>query len=94
MSFISSLFTRVKTEDMICHDKRSERRHQYEIDTELIDSTGKKWDCKIVNMSESGIGISIQASFLRGDLLRIVKPKIMAAVVWSKDNRAGLMPMK
>jgi len=94
MSFISSLFTRTKTEDMICHDKRHKPRYACEVDTELTDSTGKKWKCRIVNMSESGLGISATVSLLRGDFLKISKPKITAEVVWAKDDRLGLRPVK
>jgi hypothetical protein len=94
MSFISSLFSKKKTEDMIQYNRRREPRHSCEINTDLLDFTGKQWDCKIVDMSERGLGISTPAILVTGSYLSIVKPNIMAVVLWSRDNRAGLKPIK
>jgi hypothetical protein len=94
MSFLSELFSNRKTEDMIYYDKRREPRYPYTINTELMDSGGKRWSCKIENMSERGLGISTRAPLKMGSSLNIVKPNIMAEVLWTKKNRAGLRPIK
>jgi|WetSurMetagenome_2_1015567.scaffolds.fasta_scaffold00682_8 hypothetical protein len=94
MSFLSSLFGRKKTKDTIHNEKRLEPRQPFEINTDLLDSSGKRWSCKIVDMSERGLGISTPALLLRGSYLSIIKPYILVEVLWSKDNRAGLRLLK
>jgi hypothetical protein len=94
MSFLSALFGSRKTEDMIYYDKRCEPRYPYTITTELMDSGRKLWSCKIVDMSERGLGISTRAPLKVGSSLNIVKPNIVAEVLWAKDHRAGLKPIK
>jgi len=92
MSFFSSLFR--KKEAVTYYEKRRQPRHVCAIPTELIDSSGKLWSCKIVDMSESGFGINTTALLKKGTALSIVKPTIMAEVVWSTDSRAGLRAIK
>jgi hypothetical protein len=92
MGFLTSLFS--KKEDLSYYEKRLKARHACTIPTELIDSAGKLWSCKIVDMSETGFGILTPASLKRGSSLSIVKPTIMAEVVWARENRAGLRAIK
>ena len=92
MSFLTSFFK--KKEDFAYYEKRRKPRHVCAIPTELIDSAGKLWSCKIVDMSENGFGINTTAMLKKGTALSIVKPTIMAEVVWSTENRAGLRAIK
>lgn len=92
MSFLKSIFK--KKEDMTYYEKRLKARHACAIPTELMDSAGKLWSCKIVDMSESGFGIITPASLKRGSSLNIVKPSIVAEVVWARENKAGLRAIK
>jgi hypothetical protein len=92
MGFLASLFK--KREEAIIAEKRRRPRHLCAIPTELIDSAGKLWSCKIVDMSENGFGIITPASLKRGSALSIVKPSILAEVVWARENRAGLKAIK
>jgi len=94
MSFLSALFGRIKSEDVIQYEKRREPRHPYIINTEMLDASGKRWSCRIVDMSERGLGISTPARLPVGSSINIIKPNIMAQVLWAKDNRAGLKPIK
>jgi|WetSurMetagenome_2_1015567.scaffolds.fasta_scaffold00035_42 hypothetical protein len=93
MSFISSLFSGKRTEDII-YEKRREPRNPCAINTDLMDSSGMRWSCRIVDMSESGLGISTSALLSTGSKLSIIKPNISVKVSWSKDNRAGLRLIK
>jgi len=88
MGFISSIFK--KKPDVACCEKRRSPRHMCAIPTELIDSAGEIWDCKIVDMSEQGFGIITPAALTMGSCLSILKPNIMAEVVWARENKAGL----
>jgi|GEM_PF-696785 len=95
--YLSSLFGRKKSEDKVdvnCCEQRRKPRHKCEINSELMDSSGRLWSCKIVDMSEVGIGIYTPAELSRGYSLNIVKPNIKVEVLWSRDNRAGLRPIE
>jgi len=94
MSFLSSLFNKKKSDETSYYEKRTKPRHECAIPTELIDSAGKLWGCRIVDMSESGFGIITTASLARGSALSIVKPSILAEVVWARENKAGLRAIK
>jgi hypothetical protein len=93
MSFFAALFNRKTSEDMIYCEHRRWPRQDCSIDTQLLDPAGKMWVCRIVNTSEAGLGIATEAPLARGGYLNIVKPNIMAQVIWSKDKRAGLRPV-
>jgi hypothetical protein len=92
MGLLKSIFK--KKEEAVCYEKRLKPRHACAIPTELIDSVGKLWSCKIVDMSESGFGIITPASLKKGGSLSIVKPSIIAEVVWARENKAGLRAIK
>jgi hypothetical protein len=92
MSFISSLFGSRKTEEMTYRKNRRKQRHGCDISTELMDSAGRLWSCRIVDMSETGFGIKTTAPLSAGNCLNIIRPSIQAEVVWSRGDRSGLKP--
>jgi hypothetical protein len=92
MGIFSSLFKK-KTEDTY-YEKRRKPRHSCAIPTELVDGVGKTWSCRIIDMSENGFGIITPASLQRGSIMNILKPSIMAEVVWARENKVGLRAMK
>jgi|WetSurMetagenome_2_1015567.scaffolds.fasta_scaffold00091_14 hypothetical protein len=94
MSFLSQVFSAHKTENVIYDKNRRKTRYKCAINTKLTDSNGNVWSCKIVNMSETGIGISTAAPLLIGSCVSIVQPSITGEVVWLKDNKVGIRPTK
>jgi len=76
------------------YEKRIKPRLSCAISTEMVDSKGRTWSCKIVDMSESGFGIITSASLSLGSTLNIIKPGIQTEVVWVRENRAGLRALK
>ncbi len=76
------------------YEKRLRPRHACAIPTELTDAAGKTWSCRIVDMSETGFGIISPASLESGSIMNIVKPYIVAEVVWARENKAGLRAVK
>ena len=75
-------------------DAYSEKRHRPRLScaiaTELTDPKGDVWSCKIVDMSESGFGITTGARLRMGHEVNIIRPSVEARVVWAADNKAGL----
>jgi hypothetical protein len=62
--------------------------------TECLDDFGNKWACKIVDISERGLGSIMRAAFCRGDIVYIADPKTKARVVWvekKQDRTSGLL---
>lgn len=57
---------------------------------EIYDSSGIRWSCKIVDMSESGFGIVTDARLKRGAIVNIGDSEVQADVVWVRRNKAGL----
>jgi hypothetical protein len=51
---------------------------------------GVKWVCKIVDISQRGMGIVSTANLHKGDRVDISDPSTKAQVVWVEDERAGL----
>jgi hypothetical protein len=72
------------------YEKRHRPRLSCSITTELSDPKGDIWICKIVDMSESGFGISTGARLRMGHEVNIIRPSVEARVVWAADNKAGL----
>jgi|WetSurMetagenome_2_1015567.scaffolds.fasta_scaffold00053_38 hypothetical protein len=93
MRFLSELFGSKKPEIITYNINRRKARHSIDIPTQLLDSTGKLWSCKLVDMSESGFGITTTAMLIKGSSVRLVRPDIIAEVIWAQDNRAGLKPI-
>jgi len=58
--------------------------------TECSDAFGRRWTCKIVDLSERGLGIISSAKLRKGETLTIADPGTKARVVWVDENRAGL----
>jgi hypothetical protein len=94
MGFLTELFRRNRTGSVIHYEKRREPRHTSEIHTDLLDASGRRWSCKIVDMSQCGFGISTRAGLSIGSYVSIIKPYIPAEVLWSKGNNAGLKIIK
>jgi hypothetical protein len=51
---------------------------------------GIKWVCKIVDISQRGMGIVSSTKLRRGDTVNISDPSTKARVVWVEKERAGL----
>ena len=92
MGIFASIFKKQTVDAQ--YEKRLRPRHACAIPTELIDAAGKTWSCRIVDMSESGFGIVSNASLKRCSIMNIVKPSIVAEVVWTHANKAGLRAVK
>ncbi|HMK56822.1 MAG TPA: PilZ domain-containing protein [Dissulfurispiraceae bacterium] len=71
-------------------EKRCRPRIKCAVVTELTDTRGSAWSCKIVDFSENGLCVATGASLTTGSLVSISRPAIEAKVVWSADNKAGL----
>jgi hypothetical protein len=46
--------------------------------------------CKIVDLSERGLGIVTSAQLQKGAVVNFTDPRTKAQVVWVEENRAGL----
>jgi hypothetical protein len=53
-------------------------------------SSGAQWPCRIVDISEEGLGIVSTRALSAGEVISLHKPGTTAAVVWANGNRAGL----
>lgn len=51
---------------------------------------GERWSCRIVDLSERGLGIISARKLSRGAVVNIAEPRTKAQVVWVEENRAGL----
>ena len=49
-----------------------------------------QWSCKIVDLSERGMGIVSSTKLFKGAMVNVMDPRAKAKVIWMKDNRAGL----
>ena len=76
------------------HEKRGKPRYTCAIPTELMDAAGRIWGCRIVDISETGFSIVSPASLNKGSIMNILKPSIVAEVVWAHDNKAGLRAVR
>lgn len=74
-------------------EARSSVRLKCDLDTSISVSSGDRWDCKIVDMSEQGFGIITSAKLGKGDIVNVEISGTKAKVVWIRDNRAGLTRM-
>jgi hypothetical protein len=88
MSILESLFG--KQQEGPHDEKRHSKRIMCAVVTELADTRGEKWSCKIVDMSESGLGIVTSARLMIGTTVDIFRPSVLAEVVWAGENKAGL----
>jgi hypothetical protein len=64
-------------------------RLECDIDTVCSTSRGR-WACKIVDLSERGVGIVTTVRLQKGAIVDFNDPRTRAKVVWAEDNRAGL----
>jgi hypothetical protein len=60
------------------------------VETELSDPRGGKWSCRIVDVSESGLGVLTSARLIIGTTVNVLRPRVEAEVIWAGDNKAGL----
>jgi hypothetical protein len=86
---IWSSFLKRQQEDFFC-EKRQRARHKCVVSTEFADFRGNIWNCKIVDMSESGLRLVTSAPLATGNTVNIYRPSVEAKVVWVGDNQAGL----
>lgn len=92
MSFLENFFR--KRREVSYSEKRHYERIRCAVVTELADARGENWSCKIVDMSESGLGISTSARLMIGATVKIFRPSVMAEVVWAGEDKAGLRVIK
>jgi hypothetical protein len=88
MGIFKSLFKRQQSNTY--YEKRHRPRLNCVIPTEFTDVTGNTWSCNIVDMSESGFGITTSAKLRMGNTVNITRPSVLTKVVWAGDNKAGL----
>jgi len=79
-----------KHEEEALSEKRRRPRLVCAVVTEFADPAGKTWSCKIVDMSENGLGLATSAHLTKGSTVNIIRPSIEAKVVWVGDEKAGL----
>jgi hypothetical protein len=53
-------------------------------------STEERWACRIVDLSERGIGIVTTSTLKEGTVVKFTDPETKALVIWSGENKAGL----
>ncbi len=58
--------------------------------TECVNNNGNRWACKVVDLSQRGVGIVSSAKIQEGDTINIADPRTKAIVVWVEKGRAGL----
>ena len=81
----------VQKQDDAYDEERFWPRFRCKVPAQLSDETGAKWDCDIVDVSESGYRIVTTAKLKRGTVVNIdIEPAVKASVVWVRKNRAGL----
>ncbi|HTZ17221.1 MAG TPA: PilZ domain-containing protein [Dissulfurispiraceae bacterium] len=66
-------------------------RFKCNLATELLEDPETVRNCKIVNISENGLGIKTDAQLQEGKRIQLVDPKVEADVVWIRNKRAGLV---
>ncbi len=66
-------------------------RFKCNLATKMFDDKETLWNCNIIDMSESGLGITTDAKLQKGKQVRILDPSVKADVVWIRNNRAGLV---
>jgi len=64
-------------------------RIKCDIDTHCV-AFPHQWPCKIIDLSERGMGIVSTMKLYKGALINIIDPRTKARVVWLRDNRIGL----
>jgi hypothetical protein len=74
----------------LASDSRLWPRHKCNYITECSNNYGNRWACKVVDLSERGLGIVSSAKMREGDTINIADPKTKASVVWVEKGRAGL----
>ena len=77
-------------EDFLSREDRTCPRLKCNYISECSDNVGNQWACKIVDISERGLGIIMSAALRKGDIISITNPKIKAMVVWVEKSRVGL----
>ncbi|MGO9377206.1 MAG: PilZ domain-containing protein [Dissulfurispiraceae bacterium] len=71
-------------------NKRRQQRSSCDVTAEFADSGRNMYSCKIVDISESGIGIVASTNLVVGNVINITRPAIEAEVIWALDYKAGL----
>lgn len=71
-------------------EKRSRQRVKCSAEAEFADTSQRTISCKIVDISESGVGIAISTNLVVGNIVNITRPAIEAEVVWAVNDKAGL----
>jgi hypothetical protein len=54
------------------------------------DSVREQWPCKVVDVSQDGLGIVSTRKLSAGEVISLHEPRAIAEVVWSEGGRAGL----
>jgi hypothetical protein len=53
-------------------------------------TSGERWPCRVVDISERGFGIIANVKLHEGDIVDIADPSTKTQVVWAENSRAGL----
>lgn len=88
MGLLRSIFK--KRDEDSYYEKRRRPRLDCSVSTEFTDSRGMNWSCRIVNMSENGLGITTGAHLRIGNTVSIIRPCVETKVVWTAEKKAGL----
>lgn len=80
----------LRREKVLYAEKRSRQRVKCSAEAEFADKSQRTCSCKIVDISESGVGIAISTNIVVGNIVNIKRPAIEAEVVWAVDDKAGL----
>jgi len=81
--------TAARAKQVEIQEKRIWPRVNCDIDTECS-SVLYKFPCRIIDISQYGLGVIVQGNLLIDDLLDFRDPLVMTKVIWSNGNRAGL----
>jgi hypothetical protein len=79
-------------EDVMLVENRMWPRIKCQIETQCS-AFPHRWDCKIVDLSERGVGIITEMNpknMQKGAVVEFRNPRARAKVIWLKNNRVGL----
>ena len=71
-------------------EKRRQKRLSCDVSAEFVDPGRSIYRCKIIDLSESGVGIETCTNLRTGNIINIARPAIEAEVIWASNYKAGL----
>jgi hypothetical protein len=79
----------VNTDDMKRPENRMWPRFRCNVESYCF-SPEERWACRIVDLSERGMGIVTTSTLKEGTVVNFTDPETRATVIWSEENKAGL----